>query len=114
VIDGLIRSTWGFDGLVVTDDLVMGAIYQHDVCTAVVEALNAGVDLLLVAYDGVQYYRLFDCALKASARGELDQAMLRRSGDRLQARRPGPQADVAASSPRKELTLATRKQPGHP
>jgi len=23
----------------------MGAIYQHGVCTAVVEALNAGVDL---------------------------------------------------------------------
>ena len=32
-----------------TDDLVVGAIYQRNVCTAVVEALNAGVDLLLVA-----------------------------------------------------------------
>jgi hypothetical protein len=30
---------------------VMGAIYHHDVCTAVVKALNAGVDLLLVAFD---------------------------------------------------------------
>ena len=40
----------------------MGAIYQHDVCTAVVEALNAGVDLLLVAYDGAQFYRVFACA----------------------------------------------------
>ena len=64
VIDGLIRKKWGFQGLIVTDDLVMGAIYQHGVCTAVVEALNAGVDLLLVAYDGMQYYRMFDCALQ--------------------------------------------------
>ena len=69
VIDDLIRSKWGFQGIIVTDDLVMGAIYQHDVCTAVVEALNAGVDLLLVAYDGVQYYRLFDCALNATSAG---------------------------------------------
>jgi beta-N-acetylhexosaminidase len=83
VIDGLIRSQWGYQGIIVTDDLDMGAIYQHGVCTAVVEALNAGVDLLLVAYDPIQYYRLFNCALTASARGELDEAMLRKSGARL-------------------------------
>ncbi len=34
VIDGLIRKTWNYQGLVMTDDLVMGAIYQHNVCTA--------------------------------------------------------------------------------
>jgi len=114
VIDGLIRSTWGFDGIIVTDDLVMGAIYQHDVCAAVVEALNAGVDLLLVAYDGAQYYRLFNCALTASGRGELDNAMLRRSGERMEARRPARQANVAASSSLDGLTQVTHKQPGHP
>jgi beta-N-acetylhexosaminidase len=86
VIDDLIRSRWGFRGIIVTDDLVMGAIYQHDICTAVTEALNAGVDLLLVAYDGMQYYRLFRCALAAEARGELDPAMLRKSAGRLEAR----------------------------
>jgi beta-N-acetylhexosaminidase len=41
-------------GVIITDDLVMGAIYSHSICTAVVEALNAGVDLLLVASDGSQ------------------------------------------------------------
>jgi beta-N-acetylhexosaminidase len=99
VIDDLIRSKWGFQGIIVTDDLVMGAIYQHNVCTAVVEALNAGVDLLLVAYDGIQVYRLFNCALTASARGELDEAMLRKSGDRLEARRPrGTAAAISANA----------------
>jgi beta-N-acetylhexosaminidase len=98
VIDGLIRSKWGYQGIIVTDDLEMGAIDQHNVCTAVVEALNAGVDLLLVAYDGIQYYRLFDCALTASARGELDEAMLRKSSGRLEARAAGRKADVAANS----------------
>jgi beta-N-acetylhexosaminidase len=92
VIDDLIRKKWGFQGLIVTDDLVMGAIYQHGVCTAVVEALNAGVDLLLVAYDGTQYYRMFDCALGAFARGGLDSKMLRDSDARLKSRAQSLQA----------------------
>lgn len=83
VVDRLIRKAWDYQGIVMTDDLVMGAIYQHDVCTAVVEALNAGVDLLLVAYDGLQFYRLFGCATNAAARGELDAAMLHDSETRL-------------------------------
>jgi beta-N-acetylhexosaminidase len=92
VIDDLIRGKWGFQGLIVTDDLVMGAIYQHGVCTAVVEALNAGVDLLLVAYDGMQYYRMFDCARGAFARGGLDGRMLRDSDARLKSRALSRQA----------------------
>jgi beta-N-acetylhexosaminidase len=94
VIDGLIRKKWGFQGLIVTDDLVMGAIYQHGVCTAVVEALNAGVDLLLVAYDGMQYYRMFDCGLGAFARGGLDGTMLRDSDARLKSRAPTRQTET--------------------
>lgn len=81
VIDGIIRKQWNYDGVIITDDLVMGAIYQNSVCTAVVEALNAGVDLLLVSYDGVQFYRVFACALAGQA--GLDPAMLDASDLRL-------------------------------
>lgn len=83
VVDGIIRAKWGYQGVVMTDDLVMGAIYQNDVCKAVVEAINAGVDLLLVAYDGAQFYRVFACALDGSRQGKLDAAMLRASEARL-------------------------------
>jgi beta-N-acetylhexosaminidase len=83
VVEGIIRDKWNYQGVVMTDDLVMGAIYQHDVCKAVVEAMNAGVDLLLVAYDGAQFYRIFDCALVGSRQGKLDTAMLRTSEARL-------------------------------
>jgi beta-N-acetylhexosaminidase len=83
VVDGIIRQRWHYQGVIITDDLVMGAIYQHDVCTAVVEALNAGVDLLLVAYDGAQFYRIFACASAGFERGKLDPAMLRDSEARL-------------------------------
>jgi beta-N-acetylhexosaminidase len=51
--------------------------------TAVVEALNAGVDLLLVAYDGAQFYRIFACASDAFGRGKLDPAILHDSEARL-------------------------------
>ena len=84
VISGIIRQKWNYQGVIITDDLVMGAIYNHDVCTAVVEALNAGVDLLLVAYDGSQFYRIFACASGAFSHRRLDLATLRDSETRLQ------------------------------
>ena len=83
VIDGIIRGRWNHQSVVITDDLVMGAIYQHDVCTAVVEALDAGVDLLLVAFDGAQFYRIFACASAAAGQAKLDPAMLGKSEVRL-------------------------------
>lgn len=95
VVEGIIRGKWGYQGVVMTDDLVMGAIYQNDVCKAVVEAINAGVDMLLVAYDGAQFYRVFSCALDASRQGRLDPAMLRASAARLEQRLPVAQAGAA-------------------
>jgi beta-N-acetylhexosaminidase len=83
IIDGIIRRKWNYQGVVITDDLVMGAIYNHNVCTAVVEALNAGVDLLLVAFDGSQFYRIFACTSDAFTRQNLDMAMLHDSETRL-------------------------------
>lgn len=47
------------------------------------KALNAGVDLLLVAFDGAQFYRIFACAKDASSQGKLDPATLHDSEARL-------------------------------
>lgn len=107
VVQGIIRDTWSYQGVVMTDDLVMGAIYQNDVCKAVVEAINAGVDLLLVAYDGVQFYRVFACALDGSRRGKLDAAMLRASEARLEGGFPGAQARAVSLSRRPLETART-------
>jgi beta-N-acetylhexosaminidase len=83
VVSGIIRQKWNYQGVIITDDLVMGAIYNHNICTVVVEALNASVDLLLVAFDGSQFYRIFACASEAFGDGKLDMAMLRDSERRL-------------------------------
>jgi beta-N-acetylhexosaminidase len=88
VIDGIIRKKWNYHGVIITDDLVMGAVYGRNICTAVVEALNAGVDLLLVAFDSDQFYRIFACASEAAAQNRLDADMLRDSDARLQERFP--------------------------
>src|SRR6202012_136006 len=84
VIDGIIRKKWNYQGVIITDDLVMGAVYGRNICTTVVEALNAGVDLLLVAFDSDQFYRIFACASEAAAQGKLDQDMLMQSAARLE------------------------------
>lgn len=53
-IDGILRKRLGFDGVVISDDLYMGAIVQHfSYETAVEKAINAGVDLLIMANDKV-------------------------------------------------------------
>jgi beta-N-acetylhexosaminidase len=99
VIDGIVRKQWNYQGVIITDDLVMGAVYGRNICTAVVEALNAGVDLLLVAFDSTQFYRIFACAADAAAQNRLDPDMLRASEARLDRAFPkvmltSPPADI--------------------
>lgn len=84
VVDGLIRGTWGFDGVLVTDDLSMGGAYLYGLCNAVVRSLNAGVDLLLIAYDEQQIVPALDCAARAQRRGLIDAHKLAASAARLQ------------------------------
>jgi len=83
VVSGIIRQKWNYQGVIITAELVMCAIYNDNICTAVVEALNASVDLLLVAFDGSQFYRIFACSSDAFSEGKLDTAILRDSERRL-------------------------------
>ncbi len=85
LIQGLIREIWGHEGIVVTDDMAMGPIYGRPggVGPAAVQALNSGVDLLLVSYDGELYYEAMAELLKASDSNRLDRDMLQRSARRL-------------------------------
>ena len=99
VIDGILRKTWNYQGIVITDDLVMGAVYDRNICTTVTEALNAGADLLLVAFDSEQFYRIFACATEASAQNKLDTGMLRDSDARLQKALAKPPSPVTSPEP---------------
>ena len=51
-MDGLLRQEMGFDGVVCTDDLTMGAISNtYGMGEAAVMAVEAGCDLLLVCHE---------------------------------------------------------------
>lgn len=84
VVDGLLRRDWGYDGILITDDLNMGAVYQRGIGRVASEALAAGVDLVLVSYDPDQYYRALHGAAAALRRGDIPRQRLQASQHRLE------------------------------
>jgi len=49
ILTGLLRNELGYDGVVITDDLEMGAIEKEgDMAHAALQAFGAGADLLLI------------------------------------------------------------------
>ncbi|MFP3982630.1 MAG: beta-N-acetylhexosaminidase [Desulfurivibrionaceae bacterium] len=52
IVNDLLRDFLGYQGMVISDDLEMGAIEEgQTVAVASVEALKAGIDLLLICHD---------------------------------------------------------------
>lgn len=83
VIGGVLRGQWKFDGLLVTDDLNMGAVFNAGIGKAAASALRAGVDLVLVSYDPDQYYPAVLGAARAHRKGLLDAEVLAASRRRI-------------------------------
>jgi beta-N-acetylhexosaminidase len=85
VVRGLLRTDWGYDGLLMTDDFSMGAVtYSPEgIGGGSVEALNAGVDLILVSYDPDQFYLVMYALISASRAGVLRDDTLGQSDQRL-------------------------------
>ena len=81
VIQGILRNELGFSGVVITDSLRMNAITRHySAGAAVVEAIKAGADLLLLPSD-------FEAALhaveKAVRTGEIPMVRIEESVRRI-------------------------------
>ena len=85
IINDIIRKRWNHEGVLITDDLNMGAVYgsKLGIGNYSVQSMNAGMDLLLISYDGDQYYRAMYALLEAHKNGTLDREMLRNSAARL-------------------------------
>ena len=100
VLGGLLRGELGFEGVVVSDALNMGAIDQGaGLGDSAVAAVRAGVDLLLCVLDADQVY---DALLHAAVTGLLAPEHLAISAGRVRslrrclAGRPQPDLDVVA------------------
>jgi beta-N-acetylhexosaminidase len=85
VVAGLLRRSWGHDGILITDDFSMGAVYasKQGVAAASIAALNAGADLILIAYDPAHFFTMMDAVLAAERDGRLRPAALAASARRL-------------------------------
>jgi beta-N-acetylhexosaminidase len=76
-IGELLRRRLGWTGVVVSDDLRMGAIEQHyGLDEAVVLALRAGVDVLLIADDRLPEGRSASALAREAIRGALQSGRL--------------------------------------
>ena len=81
LVTGVLREQLGFEGLVVTDSLAMGAITQeYTPGQAALEALNAGCDLLLMPA-GLE--EAFEAVVTAVENGTLSQERLDQSVERI-------------------------------
>jgi beta-N-acetylhexosaminidase len=85
VIRDLIRSSWGYDGLLVTDDFSMGAITssRSGIGRAAVKSLDAGVDLVLVSYIEKHFDIVMSALLAADADGRVDAVARSASRERI-------------------------------
>ena len=77
IANNLLRKQMGFDGLVLTDDLDMGAISKHyDIHTAVHQILAADIDLTLICHKGPS----IEIAFEEMAREIADAPAIKASG----------------------------------
>lgn len=99
VVGGLLRGDWKHDGVLITDDFCMAAVYRSGdgITGGSIEALNAGVDLILVSWDPDQYYPIMLALLAAGRDGRLQQDAVERSDQRLRAAWRGTAGRAAVS-----------------
>ena len=84
IIQDLLRDQLGYTGLVVTDDLEMGAVSKYFTYEDLGrEAVAAGVDLLLVCHTFEYQDQVFKGVLKAVQSGELSQSRIDESVERI-------------------------------
>ncbi len=84
-IQDFIRAKFPITTILITDDLNMGPMvyYTGGIGNAAVTGLNAGLDILLVSYDGEQIYEVLYSLIEANTKGTLNIKRLSESDLRL-------------------------------
>lgn len=77
VVTDILKGELGFEGVVFTDDLTMGAISEkYTPAEAAVKALNAGCDMLLVCFEYENANETINAIVNAVKNGELSEQRL--------------------------------------
>ncbi|MBI4871457.1 MAG: beta-N-acetylhexosaminidase [Candidatus Riflebacteria bacterium] len=100
VLTGLLREEMGFRGLLVTDDLAMGAIAQdRDAPTAALEAFAAGADQILICRNLERQEGALDRILEALRTGTVPMSRLDESLERIECVKDWVARQVPAPEP---------------
>jgi len=90
VLGGMLREKMGYRGVILSDDLLMGAVVkQFSLEEACVLAVQAGVDILLASNNSPEgddpflFYRIFESLVKAVEQGRISAARIELSYSRL-------------------------------
>jgi beta-N-acetylhexosaminidase len=88
IVDGLLRTDLDYDGLVITDDLEMGAIIKNfGIGEACVLALEAGADMLAICADAGRVREGHQAVIDAVQTGRISHDRIDRSMDRIETAR---------------------------
>ncbi|MDD5696927.1 MAG: beta-N-acetylhexosaminidase [Candidatus Pacebacteria bacterium] len=89
-IEKILREDLGFKGVVVSDDMNMGAIVEHyGFDEALIKAIQAGCDLLIISNNGSEYNEkaaeeAVEAIFQAIKKGELSEERINESFNRIQ------------------------------
>ncbi|QJD88087.1 beta-N-acetylhexosaminidase [Cohnella herbarum] len=84
IIGEQLRGTLGYDGVVITDDMTMGAISDHyGIADAAVKSVEAGSDILLVAHGYDVAKQVYDKLLQAVKSGKIEESRIDESVRRI-------------------------------
>ncbi|MBU8916059.1 beta-N-acetylhexosaminidase [Bacillus sp. FJAT-29953] len=84
VMTDLLRKQLGFTGVIITDDMTMGAITEHfDIGKASVESVKAGSDIILVGHDYNNVVKIISSLKTAVQNGEISEQRLNESIKRI-------------------------------
>jgi beta-N-acetylhexosaminidase len=112
IVTDLLRDDFGFEGVTISDALDMHAIAQGEgQASAVVEAIRAGIDLLLTTPDPGSRVRIEAALVRAATNGAFDAAEVRTGDARLASLRSwlgaaGPLPDLSVVRHADHLALA--------
>jgi beta-N-acetylhexosaminidase len=84
VMTDLLRKQLSFKGVIITDDMTMGAITEHfDLGKAAVESVKAGSDIILVGHDYNNVVKITSSLITAVENGEISEQRLNESIERI-------------------------------
>jgi len=85
----ILRDEIGFEGVIVSDDMHMGAIVDHyGYEEALIKSINAGCNILIISNNGEtynedDYYRAVDVIFQAVESGEVKKEIIDESYEKI-------------------------------